>query len=57
VSEIVDIFGKNGDKIGTARVLEGEEVEFYLKPGFSIRDDVKRKLAKQLKATVGKRGK
>lgn len=52
---IVDIFGSKGDKIGTARVLEGEEVEFYLKPGFSMREDVKKKLAKQLKSMVGKK--
>lgn len=54
---IIDIFGNKGDKIGTARVLEGEEVEFYLKPGFSLREDVKKKLARQLKSVVGKRGK
>jgi len=36
--------------IGTARVLpDGEGVEFYLKPGFSLSDLVKKELAVKLK--------
>jgi hypothetical protein len=52
---IVDIFGSDNNKIGTARVLEGEEVEFYLKPGAVLRADVKKKLAKQLKSGLRKK--
>lgn len=36
--------------IGTARVLpEGDDVEFYLQPGFSLSESVIRQLSKQLK--------
>jgi hypothetical protein len=53
---IIDIFGQHGDKIGTADVRpDVEEVDFYLKPGFALRDDVKKKLAKQLKAMRGRK--
>jgi hypothetical protein len=36
--------------IGTARVIpRSKEVEFYLKPGFSLTEDVLRQLTNQLK--------
>ena len=39
--------------IGTARVLPDiDEVEFYLKPGFSLSEAVKKQLTKQLKNLV-----
>lgn len=41
--------GKN-QTIGTSRVLpDGEDVEFYLKPGFSLTEAVAKQLTKQLK--------
>lgn len=42
---------KGQDKtIGTARVLpNGEDVEFYLQPGFSLTSEVMQQLTKQLK--------
>lgn len=43
---------KDGDVVGTARVVEGSEVEFYLRPGFTLRDDAKVSLVKQLKRLV-----
>lgn len=36
--------------IGTARVLaDSDDVEFYLKPGFSLSEEVTEQLTKQLK--------
>lgn len=42
---------KGQDKtIGTARVMPGgEDVEFYLQPGFSLTSEVMQQLTKQLK--------
>jgi hypothetical protein len=41
--------------IGTARVVpESDEVEFYLKPGYSMTESVKKEMAKQLKKLARK---
>lgn len=39
--------------IGTARVLpDGEDVEFYLQPGYSLSSEVMKQLTKHLKKLV-----
>jgi hypothetical protein len=40
--------------IGTARVPDGGDVEFYLQPGFSLSDAVVKQLTKQLKKLSGR---
>lgn len=42
--------------IGTARVLPEGDVEFYLKPGFSMAQAVMAEMTKQLKKLARKNG-
>lgn len=47
---IVNTIKGQDQTIGTARILpDGEDVEFYLKPGFSLSEAVTKQLTKQLK--------
>ncbi|QJD49790.1 hypothetical protein SEA_CLUBPENGUIN_66 [Streptomyces phage ClubPenguin] len=56
IAMIVPIVNKikgQDQTIGTARILpDGGDVEFYLKPGFSLSAEVTKQLTKQLKRLV-----